>query len=141
MAGAGYAPAGLPGFGRPAGVGAWSDRYAVALSGGVGYDAGLFAGNEMKLMIEIDKVKSFSIGHRLYKVRWQKEAIDKRFVGQVIHSKNLVKMQSGRPREETVETIVHEILHCASTVLGDNLSEKQVIRLGSMVAQALLTCS
>jgi len=95
----------------------------------------------MKLMIEIDKVKSFSIGHRLYKVRWQKEAIDKRFVGQVIHSKNLVKMQSGRPREETVETIVHEILHCASTVLGDNLSEKQVIRLGSMVAQALLTCS
>jgi len=85
------------------------------------------------------KLKRFNIGHRTYRVTWQKELIDRKYVGLVNHTTHQIKLQEGRMQEDMTETTYHEIVHCAQSILGLNFSERTVMALGSLIAQAVIT--
>jgi len=91
------------------------------------------------MLLKRKKIKRFSVGHRTYRVTWQKELIDGDCVGQVDNVTHHVKMQEGRMQDDITETTFHEIVHCAQTVLGLNLPEQTVMALGSLIAQAVIT--
>ena len=84
-------------------------------------------------------VKQFSVGHRAYKVSWQKSLIAKQYSGRIDHLKGLIQMQSGHPAADEFETLLHERLHGVCAVLGEPMPERLVHRLSSLLAQALLT--
>lgn len=85
------------------------------------------------------KHKRTSIGHRVYRIKYQGEPIENQFCGQIDHNKRIIKIQSGKDEVETLETFLHELIHGASDISGMKLSESKVMILGSLIAQALTT--
>jgi len=91
------------------------------------------------MKFDISKAKKFMVGHRTFEIKWQRELIEDRYVGLMDKTRRVVTLQSGRAKEEEIETFFHEVIHSADFVLCEGLSERQTIRLGSLVAQAIMT--
>ena len=91
------------------------------------------------MKFDTSQIKEYKIGHRTCTVKRYKGLVDGKYLGLMNSGGRVIKLQGGRHKEEETETFFHEVVHSINSVSGDKMSEAQVMRMGSLLAQAIMT--
>ncbi|KKN45090.1 hypothetical protein LCGC14_0686720 [marine sediment metagenome] len=83
---------------------------------------------------------TIDIGAREFTLCWNKERLDGgSWKGELISSEEKIRLLPGRSNAATFETLIHEIIHEANYLIGEDPPEGQVSAKAVFITQALLS--